>query len=477
MPVVLITDALFFVLIVAAAVLLSFAMKSPQTMRPLRKLAARRSAMFSFAVLLFYVIVALADSLHFHPRLGTNADSGDARYSGEVISVLDVALAHLRTNTESTYSEPLAAHAFVKTLRQTESGVVQEYPRLLFGGAHLEDVDAGRSADIARRATVGALKGAGIAILVILLAGAALLWRYGVSRCAFYRATTVLLPVLFRSGVRRDGAKWGTVVVTSTVLLAVCGAVLELSTVYHVFGTDKVGQDVLYQAVKSIRTAILIGTLTTLIMLPLALLSGISAGYFLGWIDDVVQYIYTTLNAIPGILLIAAAVLMMHIYMDQHQADFANVTERSDIRLFFLCAILGVTSWSGLCRLLRAETLKIKNLEYIAAARVLGVGHFKVLMRHVLPNVMHIVFITIALDFSGLVLTEAVLSYIDIGVDPAMNSWGNMINSARLEMAREPMVWWSLAASMSFMFVLVLCANLFADAVRDAFDPRLESRQ
>ena len=103
---------------------------------------------------------------------------------------------------------------------------------------------------------------------------------------------------------------------------------------------------------------------------------------------------------------------------------------------------------------------------------MLGIPHWQVLLRHILPNVMHIVFITIALDFSGLVLAETVLSYINIGVDPTMHSWGNMINSARLEMAREPIVWWPLLAAMTFLFGLVLCANLFADGVRDAFDPR-----
>ncbi len=103
----------------------------------------------------------------------------------------------------------------------------------------------------------------------------------------------------------------------------------------------------------------------------------------------------------------------------------------------------------------------------------LGVGHFTVIARHILPNVMHIVLITLVLDFSGLVLAEAVLSYVNIGVDPTMNSWGNMINSARLELARDPVVWWSLTAAFLFMFVLVLAANLFADVVRDAFDPRV----
>jgi peptide/nickel transport system permease protein len=135
--------------------------------------------------------------------------------------------------------------------------------------------------------------------------------------------------------------------------------------------------------------------------------------------------------------------------------------------------ILGITSWTGLCRLLRAESLKLSQVDYIQAATAFGVSRLRIITRHLLPNVMHIVMISIVLDFSGLVLAEAILSYVGVGVDPSMNSWGNMINSARLEMAREPIVWWSILAAFIFMFTLVLAANLFSDAVRDAFDPRL----
>ena len=110
---------------------------------------------------------------------------------------------------------------------------------------------------------------------------------------------------------------------------------------------------------------------------------------------------------------------------------------------------------------------------YIQAAHAFGVRHHRVIARHILPNVMHIVLISVVMAFSGLVLAEAVLSYVGVGVDPSMNSFGTMINNARLEMAREPMVWWSLAAAFVFMVTLVLAANLFADAVRDAFDPRV----
>ncbi len=137
-----------------------------------------------------------------------------------------------------------------------------------------------------------------------------------------------------------------------------------------------------------------------------------------------------------------------------------------------MCVILGLTGWTGLCRLLRAESLKIREIDYIQAAYALGSSSRFIIFRHILPNVMHIVVISLVLDFSFLVLAEAVLSYIGVGVSPLTISWGNIINGARLELAREPIVWWPMFAAFLFMFILVLAANLFADCVQDAFDPR-----
>jgi peptide/nickel transport system permease protein len=261
--------------------------------------------------------------------------------------------------------------------------------------------------------------------------------------------------------------------ITTVLLGMLFGMVSNLATAYHVLGTDKVGQDVLYLALKSIRTGLVIGTVTTLVMLPFALFFGIAAGYLRGWVDDVIQYIYTVLSSIPNVLLIAATVLIMQVYIEAHPEWFSTSAERADLRLLFLCLILGVTSWTGLCRLLRGETLKLRELEYIQAAQAFGVSSARILTRHIMPNVMHIVLIAMVMDFSGLVLAEAVLSYVGVGVDPTTMSFGTLINSARMEMGREPMVWWTLAAAFGFMLVLVLTANLFADAIRDAFDPRL----
>jgi peptide/nickel transport system permease protein len=248
----------------------------------------------------------------------------------------------------------------------------------------------------------------------------------------------------------------------------------------HPLGTDKVGRDVLYSALKGVRTAIIIGSGTTMVIIPFAIFFGVVAGYYGGVVDDVIQYIYTTLASIPGVLLIVAFMLLFG--QSGYQGGLISKAEVylgifvPNDRLFWLCLILGITSWTDLCRLIRGETLKLREMEYVQAARAFGVSGPGIIYRHIVPNVMHLVLITFVLQFSALVLAEAVLSYIGIGVGPEMGSWGNMINTARLELSREPVVWWNLVGSFVFMFALVLPANIFGDAVRDALDPRLRYR-
>ncbi|MDP3086206.1 MAG: ABC transporter permease, partial [Rubrivivax sp.] len=250
------------------------------------------------------------------------------------------------------------------------------------------------------------------------------------------------------------------------------GATLALMGRYHVFGTDVTGNDVLYQTLKSIRTAFVIGTLATLATLPLAVVLGIMAGYFRGWVDEAIQYLYTVLSSIPNILLIAACVLMVQVFLDKHPELFETGVERADLKLFLLCAVLGLTGWAGLCRLLRGETLKLRELEYVQAADAFGVSRARIMVRHIFPNVAHLMLIVTVLEFSALILYEAVLSYVGVGVDPSMNSFGGMINFSRNEMSRDPVVWWPFSAAFFFMVAMVLAANLFADGVQEAFDPR-----
>ncbi|MBA3022763.1 MAG: ABC transporter permease [Gammaproteobacteria bacterium] len=439
-PVILWSDALVFLLISAIIAATVYVRKRPHLRLPWQRVARSSVAMVSMLVLSCFLVIGLLDTLHYRVAL-PQAGSGEKVYSPEVLSVFDHLVGPLRTHTEKTYSAPFALHLYAKeSMNDAQGNVVRDYPRLQYGGAHLDDVSQ-RAADVAQRTVGGMLAGA--------LVGLLLAWSL------------------------RRHLKQRAVQLTLVALTAFIGALVSLAAVYHVLGTDKVGQDVLYLSLKSIRTGLIIGTLTTLVTLPLALFLGVAAGYFRGWVDDVIQYVYTVLSSIPSVLLIAAAVLIMQVTIDTHPEWFETSAARADLRLVALCLILGLTSWTGLCRLLRGETLKLREMEYIQAAQAFGVSSMRILSRHIMPNVMHIILIALVMDFSALVLAEAVLSYVGVGVDPSMISFGTMINGARLEMGREPVVWWALASAFVFMLVLVLAANLLADAVRDAFDPRL----
>ncbi len=460
--VILATDALLYALFVALIVFVVWARRHEQWREPWRQVGRRKLAMVAFVILFVFACIAFLDSIHF--RLAVNHQKNQKQYYSEnVLSVLDTLLAPMGNQYEQTYSAPLATHSFVKSIVVLPSGEqIRAYPKLIYGGKHLKSEDQ-LKVDLARDGIFG--------VIIALV-----LWMIFVFFVTSLRSISNRLSwwqSLLEIKKGKTSIAWREILVTVFVLTLIASISMTISKHYHLLGTDKVGADIFYQGIKSIRTGLVIGTVTTLVMLPFALLLGMIAGYFGGWIDDVIQYVYTTLSSIPGVLLISASVLAMQVYIANHPNQFTTIAERADIRLLALCVILGVTSWTGLCRLLRAETLKIREMDYVRAATALGVKRFKIILRHVLPNVVHIVLITVVLDFSSLVLAEAVLSYVGVGVDPTSFSWGNMINSSRLDLAREPVVWWPLFAAFVFMFSLVLSANLFADAVRDAFDPRL----
>jgi len=227
----------------------------------------------------------------------------------------------------------------------------------------------------------------------------------------------------------------------------------------HLLGTDRVGVDVLYQSLKSIRTGMIIGLLTTLLAVPFAMFFGISAGYYGGVLDDLIQYLYTVLSSIPTVLFIAAFMIIFGQGLPQ------------------LCLAMGIASWTSLCRLLRGETMRLREAEFVQAAIALGSPGWKIIFRHIIPNVLHLILITTVLRFSSEVLSEAALTYLGIGVGADTMSWGVMINDARSELTRDPIIWWKLLAAFLFMLALVLPANAFGDAVRDALDPKLRTQE
>jgi len=461
------TDILVYLLLALVFLFSVYARRKDHLIRPWRQVFGRRIAMISLVFLTTYIVLGLLDSVHFKQALeNTDAQttSGDKRqYSPEVISALDLILHNMKNNREKTYSSPLATNLFAKESIQTDQGTIRDYPRLVYGGAHLKDIEQDKTSDLIWLCVKALFQTALFLIVINVLLVLDMSKHWSLDRKA-----TLAAIYLGRTSV-----PWREMIIALALIAFVVFLVANISPYYHIMGTDKVGNDVLYLSLKSVRTGLVIGTLTTLVMLPFALALGIMAGYFRSWVDDIIQFSYTTLSSIPGVLLIAACVLSLQLFMDNHPDWFESSLERADIRLLIICIVLGITSWTGLCRIMRGESMKLAELDYVQAAKAFGVRQSKILTQHILPNVMHLVLISVVLDFSALVLAEAVLSYVGVGVDPSTISWGNMINSARLELAREPVVWWSLISAFIFMFALVLSANLFSDAVRDAFDPRL----
>lgn len=464
-PVFLITDIFVYAILLFVLWYIRH-VRSDRNLRANWRLAMKRPvAMVSSMVLGFFLLVAFTDSIHYRKVL-PSAPGQAIQYSSEANSVLDEILQPLATARERSYSEPLSAVAFRKETFERDGVSVRDYPRLRFGGKHLDQPALQLSADIYQRTAV-ALGWASCIVLGVLMLGL-LLARYG------SRQSLAIVASKFLHG--QTEWPWRSMAITFTLMtLAICWVVF-LSQGYHVFGTDRTGNSVLVFAMKSVRTALVIGGLTTLVVLPLALLLGVMAGYLRGWVDEVIQYVYTLLASIPDVLLIAASVLLLQVFIDKNQGIFETSLERADARLFFLCLILGITSFTGLCRLVRGETLKLRELEYIQSARAFGVSTPRVLWRHIIPNLMHLVLINTVMQFSSFVLAEAVLSYVGVGVDPKTASFGVMINTARAELAATPLVWWTLTTAFGFMFLIVLSANLLADAIRDAFDPRTRLR-
>lgn len=460
--VVLWTDAALWALAAAAAAYVWHAARSPQLRATWHKVMRDPAALSAAVVLGVFLLVTALDSVHFRRALppAPGQGAGSVFYDTRTESLLDLLLARQNAMRETSYSAPLATRALAKEAVTRDGQTLREHPRLLHGGAHLAD-ESQWAADVTRRAATGAAGGLLVALAAGALLAAGLARRHG----GFAQAVRDLAAD--RTELPRRAA-W----LTFLGVALIAGAVAALAGHYHVFGTDRTGNDVLVQTLKSVRTAFVIGALSTLATLPLAVTLGILAGYFGGWVDEVVQYLYTTLSSVPSVLLIAACVLMVQVWLDQHPEFFETGLERADLKVFLLCAILGLTGWATLCRLVRAETMKLRELEFVQAAVAFGVSPARIMARHVLPNVVHLVLITTVLSFSDLILYEAVLTYVGVGVDPSTSSFGGMINLARSEMSRDPLVWWSFAAAFGFMVTLVLAANLFADGVQQAFDPR-----
>ncbi len=223
----------------------------------------------------------------------------------------------------------------------------------------------------------------------------------------------------------------------------------------HLFGTDIFGRSVLQKVIRGTQVAMSVGVAASLIAIPIGVLLGALAGYFGGWVDDLITWLYTTFSSVPNIMLLISITLIL------------------GKGIFAVYIALGATSWVTLCRLIRGEVMKHKEREYVQAAGAIGGGHLRKLFRHILPNVTHIIIINTSMQFQVAIKSEVILSYLGIGVQ-GEPSWGTMIDDAKLELVRG--VWWQLAGATVAMFFILLAFNILGDALRDALDPKLKGK-
>jgi len=236
----------------------------------------------------------------------------------------------------------------------------------------------------------------------------------------------------------------------------------------YILGTDIFGRSVFQETLLAANTSMTVAFMANVIAVPLGMLLGAIAGYYGGWVDDAIVWLFTTLASIPGIIRLVAIkfafagkVLLPGTWFAMDLDGMAG-----------LYIALGVMSWVGTCRLVRAETMKIRQLDYCLAARSIGTGSLTTLLRHVLPNVAHIGIINFSLGFQGAITAEVILSYLGLGVKNAP-SWGRMVDAGKMDLVVGR--WWELAAAVGATFIIVLVWNIFGDRLRDALDPKLRN--
>ncbi len=244
----------------------------------------------------------------------------------------------------------------------------------------------------------------------------------------------------------------------------------------HILGTDFMGRDVFLRAVAGTSTAVKVGVVASVISALIGVGLGVAAGYFGGKTDNVVVWIYSTFASMPTLLFILAfALLVSRGFLYPPLAEvidsFARTTG-TDPGMIAVYLGIGFTGWVGLCRVVRAEAMLLREAGYVQAARTAGFKAPHIICRHVIPNLFHLVIIYFTMRFAFAIMTEVIVSYLGLGVQMAP-SWGVMIADGQQRLWRG--IWWEVAGATGFMFFLVLALNLLGDALRDVLDPKLRT--
>lgn len=231
-------------------------------------------------------------------------------------------------------------------------------------------------------------------------------------------------------------------------------------------GTDSQGRSILWRAIYSIRVATQVGLVSAIIAVVVGAFLGAAAGFFGGWVDHAIVWLYSTLSSVPYIVLLTVVAFVFgSLQVTVPFTDGVQVHQT----LIPMYVAFGVTFWIAPCRQIRGEAMKIRSLDYVQSATSLGAGRFYIMRRHVIPNVLFLVFINFSLIFIGAIKSEVILSFLGIGV-VGQPSWGVMISESKSEVLNQ--FFWQIGTATVFMFGLVLAFNVFSDALQDAFDPK-----
>lgn len=242
----------------------------------------------------------------------------------------------------------------------------------------------------------------------------------------------------------------------------------------HWFGTDYLGRDVFIRSVFAVRTAVKVGLIASLIAVFFGVGAGIVSGYWGGTADDMITWVHSTFAAIPSLLFILAfSLLVTKGYLPegvQSGFEYAASVLGTEPGMLAVYLGIGLTSWISLCRVVRAETMRLRGTGYVLAAKSMGESSFRILRKHILPNLMHVVIVYFTMIFAQAVMSEVIVSYLGLGVqfEP---SWGLMIAQGQERLWRG--IWWEVGSATLFLFLLVLALNFLGDALRDALDPRV----